>query len=82
MFEKSSKVSNQITPLGIALAALMVFSGAGAARASDWDHGCRDRIDREQHELDRAIARHGYRSRQAQNDRRELDRLYGECRVR
>jgi hypothetical protein len=35
-----------------------------------------------QRELDRAIERHGYWSRQAQNDRRELDRLYARCRNR
>jgi hypothetical protein len=55
---------------------------AGAANAADWDRGCDRKIAHQQRELDRAIERHGYWSHQAQNDRRELDRLYARCRNR
>jgi hypothetical protein len=68
--------------LGIALGAVMIFGSASAARASGWSGGCEERIEHEQHELDRAIERHGYYSRQADHERRELDRLRDECRYR
>jgi hypothetical protein len=55
---------------------------AGVASAADWYHDCDRRIAHEQHELDRAIAHHGYYSRQADHERRELQRLYDECRYR
>jgi len=32
--------------------------------------------------LDKAIAHHGYYSRQAEHERRELDRIRDECRYR
>ena len=66
---------------GIALGAFMILGGASTARADDW-RSCEEKIEHEQHELDRAIARHGYYSRQADHERRELDRLYAKCRYR
>jgi len=66
---------------GIALGAFMILGGAGTARAND-RRNCGEKIAYEQHELDRAIARHGYYSRQADHERRELDRLYAKCRYR
>jgi hypothetical protein len=68
--------------LGIALGAVMIFGGASSARASGWGGRCEERIEHEQHELDRAIERHGYYSRQADHERRELARLRDECRYR
>jgi hypothetical protein len=68
--------------LGIALGAFFLLGSAGAAHAADWDRGCDRKIAHEQRELDRAIERHGYRSRQADHERRELDRLYARCRYR
>ena len=64
---------------GIALGALLILGGAGTARADDW-RSCGEQIAHVQHELDRAIARHGYYSRQADHERHELDRLYARCR--
>ena len=64
--------------LGIALGALFALGGATAARADNW-RGCEKKIEHEQRDLDRAIARHGYYSRQANRERRELDRAYDRC---
>ena len=63
----------------IVLSGLFMLAGAGAVRADDW---CTKQIRHEQHELDRAIARHGFYSRQADHERRELDRLRDQCRYR
>jgi hypothetical protein len=65
--------------LGVALGGLMLAGTAGAARADDWREHCDVRINHEQRELDRAIARHGYYSSQADHERRELNRLRYEC---
>jgi hypothetical protein len=65
--------------LGVALSGLMLLGTAGTARADDSRDRCGERINHEQHELDRAIARHGYDSRQADHERRELNRLRHEC---
>ena len=68
--------------LAIALGGCLLLGGAGLAKAADWDRGCDRKIAHEQRELDRAIERHGYRSRQAEHERRELDKLYARCRYR
>ena len=65
--------------LGVALGGLMLLGTAGTARADDSRDRCGERIHHEQHELDRAIARHGYDSRQADHERRELNRLRYAC---
>jgi hypothetical protein len=72
---------SKVVLASIALGAFMILGGAGTARADDW-RSCEEKIAHEQHELDRAIARHGYSSRQADHERRELDRLYAQCRYR
>ena len=64
---------------GIILGSLLVLGAAGTAGADDW---CYKHIRHEQHELDKAIAHHGYYSRQAEHERRELDRIRDECRYR
>lgn len=66
---------------GIVLGALLILGGASTARADNW-RSCEEKIEHEQHELDRAIARHGNYSQQADHERRELDRLYAKCRYR
>jgi hypothetical protein len=65
--------------LGVALGGLMFLGNAGTAGAADWGDRCAQRIRHEQFELDRAIARHGYRSWQAGHERRELNRIRYEC---
>jgi hypothetical protein len=65
--------------LGVALGGLMFLGNAGTVRAADWGDRCAQRINHQQFELDRAIARHGYRSWQANHERRELNRICYEC---
>jgi hypothetical protein len=67
---------------GLALSGLIVLGTAGTARADDSTDRCGERINHEQHELRRAIVRHGYDCRQADHERRELNRLGYECRYR
>jgi hypothetical protein len=64
---------------GIILGAMLILTLAGAARAEDW---CTRQIRHEHHELSEAIRHHGYYSWQADHERRELDRLRDQCRVR
>jgi len=64
------------------LGALVMFGGAGAAQAADRDDACYRKIRNEERELDRAINRHGYHSRQADHERRELDKLRDKCSYR
>jgi hypothetical protein len=65
--------------LAVALGGLMFLGNAGTVRAADWRDRCAQRINHEQFELDRAIARHGYHSWQADHERRELNRIRYEC---
>lgn len=62
--------------------ALGIAVTLGVAATAVAGEGCAKRIDHERHELDRAIARHGYWSRQAEHERQELVRLRDECRYR
>ena len=64
----------------IALGVALMFAGATAVRADDWGRGCDARIRKEQRDLDRAIYRYGYYSRQAQRERAELRRAQENCR--
>lgn len=73
---------NRAKLLVVVWGSLIVLAGATSAGAADWGRDCDRRIAHEQHELDRAIERHGYYSRQAEHERRELGRLYAKCRYR
>ncbi len=66
-----------IKSFAILLGALLVFGTAATAGADNW---CARHIRHEQHELDKAIAHHGYYSWQAEHERRELERIRSECR--
>jgi hypothetical protein len=71
--------------IGIALCGLFLLGGAGVASAASWpdrdrDRRCEERIEQRRHDLDRAIRDHGYYSRQADHERRELARAESECR--
>jgi len=61
------------------LGSVMLLVGAGTVRADDW---CAKQFRHEQRELDKALAHHGFYSRQADHERRELDRLRDQCRYR
>jgi hypothetical protein len=73
---------NKIRILGLALGAFLLLGAAGRASAADGDHDCDRQIAHEQERLDRAIAHHGYDSRQADHERQELWRLENGCRYR
>lgn len=60
------------------LGALVMLGGAGAAHAESRE-SCYRKIRNEQRDLDRAIQRHGYRSRQAAKERRDLARAQDRC---
>jgi len=62
----------------IILGAFFALGGATAVRADEW-RKCEKKIRHEQRDLDKAIARHGYYSRKANEERRELDRVYDTC---
>lgn len=72
-------MTRKIRLFALMLGALVMFGGAGVAQANDRDDACYRRIAKEERELDRAVARHGYYSRQAENERREIARLQWEC---
>jgi hypothetical protein len=69
--------------LTIMLGALVMSGGAGTAQAigNDRDDGCYRKVREEERELNRAIERHGYDSRQANHERRDLEKAREKCRV-
>lgn len=69
---KSSKL---LLALG---AGAMLLGLGGTARAQRWD-ACSARVQKDQQDLDRAIDRYGYNSRQAQHERAELQRDAANC---
>lgn len=67
------------------IAALVVFAFLGGAvptQAFDRDHDrkCEQRIRNAENKLQQAIRKHGERSRQAQNRRRDLEEARERCR--
>ncbi len=66
--------------LGGALLLGVSFVPSGTAQARDRDDQCFERLRREESKLDRDANRHGFFSRQAQNDRRRIQQLRGQCR--
>ena len=69
--------------LAIVLGALVMFGGAGTAQAAggDRDDACYRKVREEERELNRAIERHGFYSRQANHERRDLEKARDRCRV-
>jgi hypothetical protein len=69
--------------LAIVLGALVMFGGAGATQAAspDRDDACYRKVHEEERELNRAIDRYGFRSRQANHERRDLEKARDRCRV-
>lgn len=70
-------MKSKITILATLLGALVMFGGAGAAEAADRD--CYRDVQRQEVRVDRAVARYGFRSRQAEHERFELARLRERC---
>jgi septal ring factor EnvC (AmiA/AmiB activator) len=60
------------------LSAMCVFS-APTAQARDRDDSCRQRIHKQEEKLERAIRRHGERSRQAERARDKLRDTRARC---
>jgi hypothetical protein len=80
---KEASMTRKIKLFAVLLGALVMFGGAGAAQASDHDRdrddACYRKINKEERELDKAIRKHGFYSRQANEERREIARLQNEC---
>jgi len=68
-----------IKQVAVAVGLLLMLGGPLAVTASAADRDCGERVAREQRELDRAIDRHGYNSRQAEHERREIAKLRAKC---
>jgi len=71
--------SRKLMLAAVAFGGLLLLGTPGTVRAADQGPRCEQRLRQEQFELDRAIARHGFYSRQAEHERRELNRLRYEC---
>jgi hypothetical protein len=69
--------------LAIVLGALVMFGGAGTAKADgrDREDACYRNVQQEERELSRAIERHGFYSRQADHERRDVERAREKCRI-
>ncbi len=63
------------------LAALLGASLFGTSANAQMYGGCRERIQRAEFRLQRAVNRHGPRSREARIRRRELERARESCRL-
>lgn len=70
------KSSKFLLPL---IAAGVLFSSTGTAHAQRWDDSCSARIRKDQQDVNRAIDRYGYNSRQAQHEQDELERDAANC---
>jgi hypothetical protein len=71
---------NSIT-LAIVLGALVMFGGAGTAKADGREDACYRNVQQQERELNRAIERHGLYSRQADHERRDVERAREKCRI-
>lgn len=64
----------------IALGAVLLLSGTTIAKADHWSYGkCQSKIRKEQRDLDRAVHRFGPWSRQANQERFELNQIQNRC---
>ena len=78
MRHRSHATPLKITSLAAAaLAAVLLFAAAPPLRADN--HNCQHRIAVADHHLDQAVARHGWRSRQADRARHELRQARENC---
>jgi hypothetical protein len=69
--------------LAIVLGALVMFGGAGTAQADSRgrEEACYRNVQQQERELNRAIERYGFRSRQADHERRDVERAREKCRI-
>lgn len=66
-------------PAVAAMGAMFLFAGVPQAKADDDHHECRERVEKAQHNLDRAVAKHGEGSRQADRARHDLNAQRERC---
>jgi hypothetical protein len=76
---QSLRKSWRMAPAIAAMGAMFLFAGVPQLRADDDHHECRERIERAQSKLDRAVSRHGEGSRQAEHARRDLNAQRDRC---
>jgi hypothetical protein len=67
--------------LAVVLGALVMFGGAGTAKADGRDDACYRNVQQQERELNRAIERHGFYSRQADHERSDVERAREKCRI-
>lgn len=69
--------------LAVVLGALVMFGGAGTARADSRgrEEACYRNVQQQERELNRAVDRYGFRSRQADHERRDVERAREKCRI-
>ncbi len=65
--------------LAAAVFGLLLLGGAPRAHADNRDERCERRIHKAEENLERAIRRHGERSRQAENRRHQLEEARERC---
>jgi hypothetical protein len=76
---KISGFGKAVVSAGV-LSALLLFAGAPRTRADRDDRAkCHRRIERAEAKYDKAVRRHGERSRQADEERRELNAARERC---
>jgi hypothetical protein len=79
--KRNSTIKRNSTALVIVLGALVMFGGAGTAKADGRDDACYRNVQQQERELNRAIERHGFYSRQADHERRDVERAREKCRI-
>jgi hypothetical protein len=81
--KRSSLRNRKTMTLAIVLGALVMFGGAGTARADSRgrEEACYRNVRQQEYELNRAIDRYGFRSRQADHERRDVERAREKCRI-
>ena len=63
----------------MALAGALLVSTAGLLQARDHDDKCEERIHKAEHNLEKAVQKHGEHSKQAEKQRKELDEAREKC---
>jgi len=79
--KRSSIVKHNTIMLAVVLGALVMFGGAGTAKAEGRDDACYRNVQQQERELNRAIERHGFNSRQADHERRDVEKAREKCRI-
>jgi hypothetical protein len=79
--KRNSLLNRKTMKLAIVLGALVMLGGAGTANADRRDDACYRNVQQQERELNRAIERHGFYSRQADHERRDVERAREKCRI-